>query len=73
MENKLKNFSYENNEAEVTVSVLCNKKDEKRVRSVINKWIDRGYIENITISGKDATKRKTGSLHLEVKINTKTI
>ncbi|KAG5870509.1 hypothetical protein JTB14_012630, partial [Gonioctena quinquepunctata] len=40
--------------ADVTFHVNSSKKDEKRLRSIINKWVDRGYVGNLSISGRDA-------------------
>ncbi|XP_023311270.1 LOW QUALITY PROTEIN: uncharacterized protein LOC108910229 [Anoplophora glabripennis] len=48
--------------ADVTFHVFGLKKDEKRIRSILNKWADRGYIGNITISEKDTSLRTLLSL-----------
>ncbi|KAJ8918647.1 hypothetical protein NQ315_013153 [Exocentrus adspersus] len=47
---------------DVTFHVYALKKDEKRLRSILNKWADRGYVGNITISEKDTTLRTLLSL-----------
>ncbi|XP_030761910.1 adhesion G protein-coupled receptor B3-like [Sitophilus oryzae] len=39
--------------ADVTFQVYCPKKDEKKVKNVLNKWIDRGHVGNVTVSEKD--------------------
>ncbi|KAF7283416.1 hypothetical protein GWI33_000645 [Rhynchophorus ferrugineus] len=39
--------------ADVTFQVYGPKKEEKKVKNVLNKWIDRGYIGNVTVSEKD--------------------
>lgn len=50
--------------ADVTFHVFGLKKDEKRIRSILNKWADRGYIGNITISEKDTSLRTLLSLQV---------
>nr|XP_023024314.1 hemicentin-1-like [Leptinotarsa decemlineata] len=48
--------------ADVTFHVYSSKKEERRLRSILNKWADRGYVGNITISEKDTTLRSLLSL-----------
>ncbi|XP_066246025.1 uncharacterized protein [Euwallacea similis] len=39
--------------ADVTFQVYGPKKEEKKVKNILNKWADRGYVGNITVAQKD--------------------
>uniref|UniRef100_A0AAR5PIR0 Ig-like domain-containing protein n=1 Tax=Dendroctonus ponderosae TaxID=77166 RepID=A0AAR5PIR0_DENPD len=41
--------------ADVTFQIYGPKKDEKKAKNILNKWIDRGYIGNITVAEKDSS------------------
>lgn len=49
---------------DVTFHVYCAKKEEKRLRSILNKWADRGHVGNITISEKDTYLRSLLSIQV---------
>lgn len=50
--------------ADVTFHVYGPKKEEKRLRSILNKWADRGYVGNITISEKETSLRSILTLQV---------
>ncbi|KAH1027771.1 hypothetical protein HUJ05_001219 [Dendroctonus ponderosae] len=39
--------------ADVTFQVVGSKKEEKKVKNVLNKWVDRGFVGNITVAEND--------------------
>ncbi|XP_050305057.1 uncharacterized protein LOC126742453 [Anthonomus grandis grandis] len=43
--------------ADVTFQVFAPKKEEKKVKNVLNKWADRGYVANITVAEKDSSMK----------------
>lgn len=62
--NILSIFRHFRSGADVTFHVYGPKKEEKRLRSILNKWADRGYVGNITISEKDTSLRSLLSLQV---------
>ncbi|RZC38042.1 uncharacterized protein BDFB_006490, partial [Asbolus verrucosus] len=52
---KLEDVTVENvlSGADVTFHLFAVKKDEKRIRSILSKWADRGYIANLTVADKE--------------------
>lgn len=50
--------------ADVTFQVFGPKKEEKKVKNVLNKWADRGYVGNITVSEKDNSIKTTLSIQV---------
>ncbi|XP_063921163.1 uncharacterized protein LOC135135989 isoform X2 [Zophobas morio] len=49
----VKNVLYFRSGAEVTFHLFAAKKDEKRMRAILSKWADRGYIANLTVADKE--------------------
>lgn len=60
-------FRHYRSGADVTFHLFGLKKDEKRVRTILTKWADRGYIANLTIADKDFVFRPL--LDLQVRPN----
>lgn len=48
-------YSHYMSGADVTFQIYGPKKDEKKVKNILNKWIDRGSIGNITVAEKDSS------------------
>ncbi|KAH0815829.1 hypothetical protein GEV33_006961 [Tenebrio molitor] len=49
----VENVLYFRSGADVTFHLFAVKKDEKRIRSILSKWADRGYIANLTVADKE--------------------
>ncbi|XP_050505456.1 uncharacterized protein LOC114338937 [Diabrotica virgifera virgifera] len=47
---------------DVTFHVFAPKKDERKLRSILNKWEDRGHVSNLTLSEKDSYLRSLISI-----------
>ncbi|XP_044268389.1 uncharacterized protein LOC123013719 isoform X2 [Tribolium madens] len=48
----VQNVAFFRSGADVTFHLFALKKDEKRIRTVLGKWADRGYIANLTVTDK---------------------
>ncbi|KAL1490851.1 hypothetical protein ABEB36_011536 [Hypothenemus hampei] len=66
---KVINLIHYTSGADVTFQVKTSSKtDERKVKNVLNKWIDRGYVGNITVTEKD-NSMKTSLAVQSVDIN----
>lgn len=52
--------------ADVTFQVVGSKKEEKKVKNVLNKWVDRGFVGNITVAEKDNSIKTPLSIQVSI-------
>ncbi|XP_060528944.1 uncharacterized protein LOC132703606 isoform X2 [Cylas formicarius] len=50
---EITNLIYFKSGADVTFNIYGSKKDEKKIKGIITKWLDKRFVGNITVSEKD--------------------
>jgi hypothetical protein len=65
-------FRYFRSGADVTFHLFAVKKDEKRIRSILSKWADRGYIANLTVADKEFVFRPLLDLQVSAGLSSNT-
>jgi hypothetical protein len=68
----VENVLYFRSGADVTFHLFAVKKDEKRIRSILSKWADRGYIANLTVADKEFVFRPLLDLQVSAGLSSNT-